>query len=82
VGFTCERRGEYAEAIRDADEALALFDSRREKRIVAQFVFSSTCAILWFRGQSPLATGQITSGLELIAAEPRPPALPGPTGEP
>jgi class 3 adenylate cyclase/tetratricopeptide (TPR) repeat protein len=66
VGFTHERRGEYAEAIRHADEGLALFDLEREKRIVAQFVFSSTCAILWFRGQSQLATGQVKAGLESL----------------
>jgi class 3 adenylate cyclase/tetratricopeptide (TPR) repeat protein len=66
MGFTHERRGEYAEAIRHADEGLALFDLEREKSIVAQFVFSSTCAILWFRGQSQLATGQIKSGIESL----------------
>lgn len=66
VGFTHERLGEYAEAIRHADEGLALFDLEREKRIVAQFVFSSTCAILWFRGQSQLATGQVQGGLESL----------------
>lgn len=66
VGFTHERRGEYAESIRHADEGLALFDLEREKRIVAQFVFSSTCAILWFRGQSLLATGQIKGGIQSL----------------
>src|SRR5262249_55328424 len=66
VGFTHERRGDYADAIRHADEGLALFDLEREKRIVAQFVFSSTCAILWFRGQSQLATGQVKGGLESV----------------
>ena len=66
VGFTHERRGEYAESIRHADDGLALFDLEREKRIVAQFVFSSTCAILWFRGQSLLATGQVKDGIEAL----------------
>ncbi len=67
VGFTHERRGEYAEAIRHADEGLALFDLERERRIVTQFVFSSTCAILWFRGQSQLATGQVKDGIESLS---------------
>lgn len=66
VGFTHERRGEYAEAIRHADEGLALYDLDREKSIVAQFVFSSTCALWWFRGQSQLATGQVKAGIESL----------------
>lgn len=66
VGFTHERRGEYAESIRHADEGLALFDLERERRIVAQFVFSSTCAILWFRGQCQLASGQVKNGIESL----------------
>lgn len=67
VGFTHERRGEYEDAIRHADEGLALFDLERERRIVAQFVFSSSCAILFFRGQAQLALGQIKSGQESLA---------------
>ena len=66
VGFTHERRGEYAEAIRHADEGLALFDLEREKSIVAQFVFSSTCALWWFRGQSQLASGLVKGGIESL----------------
>jgi tetratricopeptide (TPR) repeat protein len=66
VGYTHKRRGEYAESIRHADEGLALFDLEQERRIVAQFVFSSTCALWWFRGQSQLALGQVKAGLESL----------------
>jgi tetratricopeptide (TPR) repeat protein len=66
VGFTLERRGEYAEAIRHADEGLALFDLEQERKIVQTFLFSSTCALWWFRGQSQLALGQVRSGVESL----------------
>jgi tetratricopeptide (TPR) repeat protein len=66
VGYTHLRRGEYAEAIRHADEALALFDLEREKKIVGLFVFSSTCAILWFKGQAQLALGELQAGEESL----------------
>jgi hypothetical protein len=66
VGYTHLRRGEYAEAIRHADEGIANFDIERERRILAVFQFSSTCALWWFRGQAQLALGQMRNASESI----------------
>ena len=66
VGYTNLRRGEYADALRHADEGLALFDLEREKSIVAVFQLSSSCAIWWFRGQSQLALGRIREASESL----------------
>ncbi len=66
VGYTHLRRGEYADAIRHADEGLALFDLDREKQLVAIFQLSSSCAIWWFRAQSQLAVGQMGKAFESL----------------
>jgi class 3 adenylate cyclase/tetratricopeptide (TPR) repeat protein len=67
VGYTHLRRGEYAEAIRHADEGIALFDLEREKQIATLFALSSSCAIWWFRGQAQLAIGDLQNGVESLA---------------
>jgi class 3 adenylate cyclase/tetratricopeptide (TPR) repeat protein len=57
VGYTHFYRGEYAEALRHADEGLALFDLEREKRLVALFQFSSSCAMWTIRAQAQVVLG-------------------------
>jgi tetratricopeptide (TPR) repeat protein len=57
VGYTHFYRGEYAEALRHADEGLALFELEREKRLVALFQFSSSCAMWTIRAQAQIVLG-------------------------
>jgi class 3 adenylate cyclase/tetratricopeptide (TPR) repeat protein len=67
VGYTHLRRGEYAEAIRHADDGLALYDLDRERQLAPMFGLSSSCAIWWFRGQAQLAIGDLANGVESLA---------------
>jgi len=57
VGYTHFYRGEYAEALRHADEGLALFDLEREKQLVGLFQFSSSCAMWTIRAQAQVVLG-------------------------
>jgi class 3 adenylate cyclase len=57
VGYTHFYRGEYADALRHADEGLSLFDYELEKRIASIFQLSSSCAMLCFRAQGQQMVG-------------------------
>jgi tetratricopeptide (TPR) repeat protein len=66
VGYTHFYRGEYVEAIRHADDGLALFDLEREKQIVAIFQFSSSCALWYFRAHSQHMLGDAEKASESL----------------
>jgi class 3 adenylate cyclase/tetratricopeptide (TPR) repeat protein len=57
AGYTHLYRGEYALALRHADEGLSLFELDREKQIAARFQLSSSCAIWCFRTQAQQMIG-------------------------
>jgi tetratricopeptide (TPR) repeat protein len=66
VGYTHFYRGEYTEAIRHADNGLALFDLEQEKRIAGIFQFSSSCALLCFRAQAQQVVGEAEQAAESV----------------
>jgi tetratricopeptide (TPR) repeat protein len=57
VGYTQFFRGAYTEALRHADEGLALFDLEREKQLATVFQLSSSVAMWSFRAEAQQILG-------------------------
>lgn len=66
VGYTHFYRAEYAEALRHADEGLALFDLERERHIAAAYQLSSSCALWYFRAHAQQVLGDAAAAAESL----------------
>ena len=66
LGYTHFYRGEYADAVREADAGLALFSLEREQQIAAGLQLSSSCAMWCFRAQSLQMLGRTREAAESV----------------
>lgn len=66
VGYTHFYRGEYQEALRHANDGLALFDLDRERQLASVFQFSSSCAMWCYRAEALQVLGLVEEAAESV----------------